>query len=83
MQNHEFKLSKPNDFLLKFSNNCIDKNYYYCNKCGFQRLSVLEEVISGYTKVYIDYYFLNDKLVDFDEFNDLTCNEVMVKMLVE
>lgn len=85
MINHEYVSSETPEKVLNFANNCIQREYYHCNKCGMQKLSLLEEIIGGNwpQKVYMNYYFINDNLIDAFSFEDLTCNEVVVKMLVE
>lgn len=87
MQNHNYVLSKTPEELLRFANFCLNTKYYYCDGCGFQLLSILEEIISGpignLQEVHMNYYFINNKLVEWEKFEDLTCEEIVVKMLLE
>jgi hypothetical protein len=86
MQNHNYVLSQTPKELLRFANYCINKKYYYCSNCGFQLLSLLEEIIVGrgsYEKLYMNYYFVGNKLVNWEKFEGLTCNEIVVKLQLE
>ncbi len=87
MQNHNYILLQTPEDLLKFANYCINTKYYHCGNCGFQLLSLLEEIIGGpggsYEKLYMNYYFINNKIVRWEDYEGLTCNEIVVKLLME
>lgn len=87
MPNHQYTSYITPVDLLQFTNNCINTQYYHCNKCGFQNLTVLDEIIVGpgnrCQKIMREIYLLNNKIVNLEEYQDLTCEEVVIKMLVE
>lgn len=88
MSNHEYiLLSDIPEYVLKVANFCINREYRICNKCGFQMLNLLEEIIGSpggrFQKIYMNYYFINNKLISEEDFEGLTCEEIMVKMLIE
>lgn len=80
---HNYIQSDLPDSLLKFVNNCYDRKYFYCDECGMQLISVLDEVINGYERVVKDYYLINDQSINWYDFQGLTCKEIVVKVVIE
>ena len=83
MNNHNYVNYITPVELLQYANNCRNTKYFVCSNCGMKLLSILEEIINGYERVYKDYYFINDKQVRWENFQGLTCEEIVIKLAVE